>query len=259
MTYLAKILGYLLRFIYDFLANSSTEPQAVSFYALSIIIITVIIKFITIPITIKTQKSSQQMGELQPEIDKLKKKYGYDPKVLQEKTQQLYKEKGVSTMGCSSCLMVLVQFVILLALLRVIRQPNVYMFDSQAQFDSIARNFLWIKDLNLKDPLWYGLPLMTSLSQFGVTLFTTKTNKAQQNSQMASMNTMFLIMPLAYYFAFRSMAAALPLYWTLSSIIEIIFRFVMHFFFDKEKEKEKEEKSKWDRNEKVSNKNSKNY
>lgn len=162
-------------------------------------------------------------------------------------------------MGCSSCLMVLVQFVILLALLRVIRQPNVYMFDSQAQFDSIARNFLWIKDLNLKDPLWYGLPLMTSLSQFGVTLFTTKTNKAQQNSQMASMNTMFLIMPLAYYFAFRSMAAALPLYWTLSSIIEIIFRFVMHFFFDKEKEKEKEEKSKWDRNEKVSNKNSKNY
>lgn len=239
MTFIATILGYILRFIYDFLSKSPESAQ-ISHYALSIVIMTVLVKLVTIPITISTQKSSQQMSELQPEIEKLKKKYGYDQQVLQQKTQALYKEKGVNAMGCSSCLMMIIQLMILLALIRVIRDPAHYMFDNKSQFDQIAKNFYWVNDLTKMDPLWYGLPLLTSLTQFAVTFFTMKTNKANQNSPMGNMNNMFLIMPLAYYFVFKTMPAALPLYWTLSSVIEIIFRVIVYFFFSSHKEKLKE-------------------
>ncbi|MDO4594412.1 MAG: YidC/Oxa1 family membrane protein insertase [Tissierellia bacterium] len=241
LTFLATILGYVLKFIYQMLSQAMNEPSLISFYAISIIIMTFLVKLITIPITLNTQKSSQQMSELSPEVEKLKKKYGYDQRVLQQKTQELYKEKGVSVMGCSSCLMLLIQFLILMALIRVIRDPAQFMFESKSEFESISKNFFWIKDLNQMDPLWFGLPLMTSLSQFAVSLFSMKTNKAQQNSQMGSMNTMLMVLPLAYYFVFRSMPAALPLYWTMSSVIEIIFRVIMYFFFSNHKERIKED------------------
>lgn len=222
-----------MRFMYEGLANLTSEPESISFYAISIILMTILTKAITIPLTVKSQKTQRQMQELQPEVEKLQKKYGYDQLILQQKTQEMYKEKGVSQIGFSSCITMIIPFIILIALFRVINDSGRFVFNSNVSMENISTNFFWVPTLMKSDPLWFGLPLATSLSQFAVSLFNMKTNPAMNNNpQMGSMNTMFLILPLVYFFFFRSLPAGLPLYYTASSLIELIFRVVMYFFFE---------------------------
>lgn len=72
-------MGALLRFIYEFVQTIMAEPKSISYYAISILVITAIYKMVTIPITFKSTEASQKMQELQPELDALKRKYSYDP------------------------------------------------------------------------------------------------------------------------------------------------------------------------------------
>lgn len=237
LDFLARVLGTVLKYIYENIQHMFSEPKNISYYAIAIIIITIIAKLLIIPMTIQSQKQAQNMSRLKPKLDELEKKFGYDKQVLQKKQQELYKQEGASVMGCSSCGMMILQLIILFALYRVMREPAKYLFDNATSMDNIKTNFFWVGSLLKQDPLWFGLPLLTSISQFITSYFMMKTNPTQ-NAQMSSMNNMLLILPLVYYFVFRSMPAGLPLYWTVSSVIEIIFRVIMYVFFNPKGEKE---------------------
>ena len=73
---------------------------------LTILICTVVLKAITLFSDIKTRKSSAQMAAIQPEIQKLQKKYANDPQKAQQAQSKLMKERGVSMW--SSCLPMLI-------------------------------------------------------------------------------------------------------------------------------------------------------
>lgn len=224
--FIAKILGNVIRWIYDYLVNNYVEPGSISFYAISIIIMTFIVTLITIPMTISQQKQSEKMASLGPEMEALQKKYSYDPQVLQQQTAKLYKEKGVNTMG-SSCLFMIIQLIILMGLLNVIRQPEVYFI--KEGLSNIKTNFLRVDTLAKPDPLRYGLPLLTSLFQALEQLFNMKINpQSTNNPQTDQMNKMFLLMPIIYYFPFRAMPAGMGLYRTVSSIFRLLIRIIMH-------------------------------
>ncbi|WP_296127592.1 YidC/Oxa1 family membrane protein insertase [uncultured Anaerococcus sp.] len=236
--FIAIILGKLMRFIYDILSANFTEPGSVSFYALSIIIMTLLVSLMTIPITISSQKQAEKARRFKPKMDEIQKKYGYDQQVLQKKMQELYKEEGVGP-GLGGCLPMLIQLLVIIALFRVMQNTTKYVFPEGVTH--LKTNFFWIENLLNPDPLWYGLPLLTSLSQFGVTLFSMKTNPQmqQQGGAMGSMNTMMLVMPLAYYFFFVKLPAGLPLYYTLSSVFRLIIMVGMHLFMSKDEATEK--------------------
>ena len=78
---------------------------------LSIILLTVLIRFIMYPLTVAQIKTSQEMMKIQPLINKLKEKYKKDPKRLQQEQMALFKEHGVNPVA--GCLPSLVQIVIL--------------------------------------------------------------------------------------------------------------------------------------------------
>lgn len=224
--FLASILGKLMRWIYDSLAAGSAEPENISFYAISIIIMTLLVTLITVPVTISQQKNAEQTQRIKPKMDEIQKKYSYDPQIMQQKMQELYKEENVNP-GLSSCLMMIFQLLILFSLFRVMRDTTTYVFPEG--IEGIRKDFFWVSDLTKQDPYWFGLPLATSVSQFLVQLFTMKTNPQMSEGPMSQMNTMFLIMPLLYFFMFRKLPAGLPLYYTMSSIIRFIIMVVMHF------------------------------
>ena len=227
LNFLASVLGKLMRFIYDNLAANFTEPESVSFYAMSIIIMTLLVSLLIIPMTISQQKQAEKARIFKPKMDEIKKKYGYDQQVLQKKLQELYKEEGM-TPGVAGCLPMIIQLVILFGLLRLMQNTNKFVFTEG--LDNIRTNFLWVPTLLEKDPVSIGLPLLTSVSQFGVTLFSMKTNPQMQQQQgMGGMNTMLLFMPLMYYFFFVKLPAGLPLYYTLSSLFRLIIMAGMHF------------------------------
>ena len=73
---------------------------------LTILISTILLRALTIFSDIKTRKSSAKMAEVQPEIQRLQKKYANDPRRFQAEQTKLMKEKGVSMWG--SCLPMLI-------------------------------------------------------------------------------------------------------------------------------------------------------
>lgn len=118
---LVKLFGGMFRMVYDVLASTIAEPESISYFALSIIIATLIIKLVTIPLNIMNTKNQKAMARLQPEIEKLQKKYKNDPQTLAMKQQQLYKDANYSMF--SGCLPMIIQLVVLLAFYRVFLEP----------------------------------------------------------------------------------------------------------------------------------------
>lgn len=248
ITFFAKLLGQLMRWIYDSLAAGMAEPENISFYAISIIIMTLLVTLITIPVTISQQKQAEQTNRIKPKMDEIQKKYSYDQQIMQQKMQELYKEEGVSP-GLSSCLMMIFQLIILFSLFRVMNDTTTYVFPEG--ITNIRKDFYWVPDLTVRDPLWYGLPLATSVSQLAVQLFSMKTNPQMSEGPAAGMNKMLLAMPIMYYFLFRNLPAGLPLYYTMSSLMRLIIMVIMHFVAPKPQVQRVEVK-----NEKVVNKTS---
>lgn len=81
--------------------------------ALAVIILTVIVKVLMLPLNKKSIKSQMAMKEIEPELNKIKKE-NPDKQVQAQKTMALYKERGVNPF--SGCLVILVQFPIIIAL-----------------------------------------------------------------------------------------------------------------------------------------------
>ena len=222
--FIATILGKLMRVIYDGLANSLTEPKSISYYAIAIIIMTLLVSLISIPVTISTQKQAEKTRAFKPKMDEIQKKYGYDQQVLQKKMQELYKEEGVAP-GLGGCLPMIIQILVLFGLFEMMKNTGKYVFPEG--LSHIRTDFYWVPTLLEVDPLWYGLPLLTSLSQLLTTLFSMKTNPQQQQA-MGGMNTRMLVLPLVFFFTFRQLPAGLPLYYTLSSVFRLIIMVVVH-------------------------------
>ena len=113
--------GYLL----------SLLNQLTSNYGLALIIFAIVLKLVLLPVTAKGKKSTMKMSRLTPKLQALQKKYAGDQQKLNEATNALYREEGVSMGG--SCLWSLVPLLILLPLYAVVRQPITYMLHESAE------------------------------------------------------------------------------------------------------------------------------
>ena len=115
MGYLYSAFGFVLKLIYDIVSN----------YGLSIILLTLLIKIIVLPLTLKQQKAMTNMQRIQPKLQEIQEKYKDDKEKASQETMKLYKEYGVNPMG--GCLPLLIQFPILIAFYQVIQKPVQYM------------------------------------------------------------------------------------------------------------------------------------
>ncbi|MBQ6840071.1 MAG: YidC/Oxa1 family membrane protein insertase [Oscillospiraceae bacterium] len=113
--------GWLLSVLYDFTSN----------YGIALIIFAVALKLIMFPITAKSKKSTMKMSRLTPRIQALQKKYANDQQKLNEETQKLYQQEGVSMGG--GCLWSFIPLLILIPLYTVVREPIVYMLGETAE------------------------------------------------------------------------------------------------------------------------------
>ncbi|WP_426247526.1 membrane protein insertase YidC [Nocardioides sp. LHG3406-4] len=95
-------------------------PDAGAAWVLSIICLTLVIRILLIPLFVKQIKSSRNMQLIQPKVKELQKKYGHDREKLAQETMALYKETGTNPFA--SCLPIILQMPIFLALFRLIDQ-----------------------------------------------------------------------------------------------------------------------------------------
>ena len=134
LSFIASMFGYVMKFIYDIVQN----------YGLSIIIFTFFVKLLLLPLTIKQQKSMEKMQEIQPLYQELQRKYGNDQQRLSIEYQKLLKEKNMnmaSGMGCSGCLLQLIQLPIILGLFYMMMSPLTYILKlPQEQIEEYKQN-----------------------------------------------------------------------------------------------------------------------
>src|SRR5690242_5974340 len=100
------------------LSQIGFDADGGSTWALSIIGLTLVIRAALIPLFVKQIKSSRNMQLLQPKVKELQKKYGHDRERLTQETMALYKDTGTNPF--SSCLPLIVQMPIFLALFRLL-------------------------------------------------------------------------------------------------------------------------------------------
>ena len=128
MGYIYKAFGFMLNLIYEIVQN----------YGIAIILLTLIIKIILLPLTLKQQKSMTKTQKLQPKLQEVMEKYKYDKDRQSQETMKLYKEYGVNPMG--GCLPLIIQFPILIAFYQVIQKPVQYVLGySTSKIDALLK------------------------------------------------------------------------------------------------------------------------
>lgn len=219
MEFLSSLLGKLFSFIFETIKSMNIGSESLSTYAITLIIMGVIYKLITLPMMIQSARNAARQKEFQPELDRIQKKYGYDQQIYQQKLMEFQRENKMMQGAGSSCLMLIGQMFIVFALYNVIKDPHKYL----AEYENISKTFFWVKDLSLADPTGFALPMINSVSQLGYQ-FLNKNNMGASNGQMGSMQTMLFVMPIAFFFVFRNFPAGLVLYWSVGNVIEIVVR-----------------------------------
>ena len=190
--FLAIPMLHLLIFIVGIVKN----------YGLAIIVLTIIVRLVMLPLTIKQFKSMDGMKRIQPEIMALREKFKGDPQRLNAETMELYKKHKVNPF--SGCLPILVQIPIFFALYKTLL----------VSVELKGAPFIgYIVDLSAKDP-YYITPVIMGVSMFIQQWLTPSTADPVQKK-------IFMAMPVVFTFLFLNFPSGLVLYWLTSNILSI--------------------------------------
>ena len=221
------LVGWISRFIiipcFDLLG------RFISNYGLIILIMTVLLKIVISPLTIKSYMSSAKMSALKPEMDKINEKYPKQEDAMkkQQATMELYQRAGVKPLG--GCLPMLLQFPILWAMFRFF----------PASIELRQKSFLWADDLSAYDSIWdfgFNIPLFGDhLSLFALLmavsmfLYSKMTSSQMSNDpQMASMKFMSVwLMPIMMLFICNNLSSGLSYYYFISNLLTMLQTFII--------------------------------
>ena len=229
------LIGWINRVViinfFDYLS------RIISNFGVIILLMTIAIKLLISPLTLKSYISSAKMRVLKPEIDKINEKYPKQEDAMkkQQEIMALYKKTGVSMFG--GCLPMLLQFPILFAMFRFF----------PASFELRQQGFLWADDLSTYDAIFelpFHIPLYGDhVSLFAILMavsmyFYSKMNMDQMPSgnEMAGMRTMQLyFMPIFLLVLCNNFSSGLSYYYMLSNLFTIVQTWVIRKYFVDEK------------------------
>ncbi len=197
-------------------------------FGLAIIVLTVIVRLILLPLTLRQTQSTKVMQSLQPKLQEIQKKYAKNQQKLQQEMLKLYREAGVNPLGCLWPL--LIQLPIWIALYQSIMQAlaatpenllslsqHLYSWAAVGQAVPLNEHFLWLR-LSRPDPNLILALLVGGTMWVQQKMVTPPATDPRQQS-MTSMTT--LMMPLMFGLFTLSFPSGLALYWVVSNIIGI--------------------------------------
>lgn len=199
--------------------------QFVKNYGLSIIFVTLIIRLIMYPVTLKTAKQSENIKKIQPKLAKIEKKYANktDNESMMKKSQELmllYKENDINPM--SGCLYAIIQIPLFFAFYEAIYRLPVLFEDS---LFSYTLSMSPIKGIGTGNWLYLILPILV----FVATYFSFKLNSGASMSPEQAKQTkiMMNVMMIMIFFMSFSMSTGIILYWITNNTFTIIQNFIV--------------------------------
>src|SRR5205814_7430164 len=213
--FLTKPIFYALDYFYSVIGN----------FGLAILLLTVIVKLLFFPLANKSYKAMSKMKLLQPEMLKLREKYGDDKTRLNEEMMALYKRVGANPLA--GCLPVVIQIPVFFSLYKVL---FVTIEMRHAPF------FGWIHDLSAPDPTTFvnlfGLLPFTPpefLAGYvaigawpllmGVTMYLQQKLNPQPVDPVQA--RMFMLLPIVFTYMLSAFPAGLVIYWAWNNLLSI--------------------------------------
>jgi YidC/Oxa1 family membrane protein insertase len=196
----AKPILFILRFFFRYVNN----------YGVAIILLTLLVRAIFYPLSLKSYRSMKAMQKLQPQIQALREKLKDDREQFNREQLALFKTHGVNPAG--GCLPMLVQLPVYIALYAVLGN-SIELF--QAPF------FGWITDLSAKDP-YYVYPVLMGFSMLLQQWMTPTPGMDPMQVKM------MYIMPVVFTFIMINLPSGLTLYIFLSTLLGILQQWAMN-------------------------------
>jgi YidC/Oxa1 family membrane protein insertase len=200
-------------------------------FGLAIIILTILFNLLLYPITLRQMKVTKSTQELQPKLAELQKKFGKDQQRMAQEQMKLYKESGISPLGCVVPL--LIQTPIWIALYQSIIHvmavnPESFVNLSRYLYPwhlvyaalPVSNHFLWL-NLGTPDILLAVLVGAAMWVQQKMSTPTVSTPQTQAQTQ-----TMQVMMPVMFFFFSMTFASGLSLYWVISNLIRIVMQYL---------------------------------
>ncbi len=231
-------------------------PGALGF---SLIFLTVLIRLILHPLTVKQLESAHKMSRLKPELDKLHKQYGSDKQKLQQEQLRLYQQAGINP--AAGCLPLLLQMPILIALYNlffqllngsdlsaVVNGINSVVYFPFLRIESLDLSFFGVslahKPNEWQKAGWWLLliPVITGLLQYWQTKtmspqtqitdnrkqITKEGEKKEEDISTTMQKQMTIMMPLMIGFFAYSFPVGLSLYWNTFTVFGIIQQYQLN-------------------------------
>lgn len=215
---------------------------------LAIIVFTLLIKLLTVPLTMKSLRSTRNMQQIQPLIKEIQKKYAKDKAKQQEETMKVYQQYGVNP--AAGCFPLLVQLPIFFALysaldftLRHGTEASVLgsiLFNSDwVKWANFNQPFLWLNNLAKPDDLLrvgtftIGLwPLLSGIFQFIQSRMSIPIRDPNQplDSQTKMMQNMMQFMPIYIVIISLNFPAGTVIYWAMSNVFGAVQQYFITGF-----------------------------
>lgn len=207
--YIAPFMNTLMNWTFDWTGN----------WGVAIVLMTLILKIVTLPFTLAASRSAKRMQKLQPLMQEVRAKYKDNPQKLNQATIEIFKEHKVNPMG--GCLPILITIPLFVGFFTML----------QGTAELRYQSFLWSADLSAPDTVLriMGLPLNIMPLLMGATMVyqmrltpTPTTDNAQA--------MIFKLMPVVFTLICYNFATALALYSTVNGIFTIIQQVLVNKF-----------------------------
>jgi len=189
---------------------------------LSIALLTVVVRTLLFPLTVKQVKSMRAMQDLRPEMDRIRAQFRDNRQRQQEEIMKLYQERKVNPLG--GCLPILVQMPVFIGIFYVIREFGGYRVGDRvvpATHPSFENGgMLWFQNLSEADPL-YILPIISALTMLAATEITAKNIDPQQRWLMR-------LLPIGITVFLFNFPAGLFVYWITSNLVTLVQNYIIY-------------------------------
>jgi YidC/Oxa1 family membrane protein insertase len=213
--YLYHVLTFFQHLVEPVLGSQS--------YWFSIVMLTLAVRIVLIPLTVKQVRSTRAMAELQPELKKLQAKYKNDRQKLNEEMMALYRERGFNPMA--GCWPLLAQMPFFFALYRVIYSQNIAGGPNilrGATFFGIPLSDRWSTLPTWADKLAspQGLTILALILAMSATTYISQRQlMAKQGSQVNPQQQMLMrILPLTFLIFAVNVPLAIIIYWVTTNL-----------------------------------------
>lgn len=211
----------------------------------AIIFLTVAIRLVLTPLTLPSLKSAQKIRALQPELDKLKQKYGADKQEFARRQIEFYKQKGVNP--AAGCLPQIIQIIVLIGLFQAFQSTLVngdglntrfaYLDLTQPDLVPIPAVSLFGFTLNRIPGIFLILAAATQFFSSKLMLPTAakgkqlaeKTKEQSDDMAAAMQQQMLYLMPLMTLFIGFKFASGLVLYWLTFSLVMLVQQLALNY------------------------------